>query len=84
MTGAERLWRGWARVGTWHAGYRRAGGCPGREPAKAPGSRRTKHSGLQLWGLPEGGLGTHGLQIQGLSLVLAKQSASPTFSRAYK
>ena len=46
MARAECLWRGWARVGTWHAGYRRAGeGDPGGEPAKAPGSRRTKHSG---------------------------------------
>ena len=84
MAGAEFQWRGWARVGTWHARYRRSWGRPGGEPVKVPGSRRTKHSGPQLWGLSEGGLETNGLQIQALSLVLAKQSASHTFSRAYK
>ena len=32
MAGAECQWRGWARVGTWHARYRRSWGRPGGEP----------------------------------------------------
>lgn len=60
------------------------GGGPWRRASKGSWEQEDKAFWTQLWGLSVGGLGTHGLQIQGLSLVLAKQSASPTFSRAYK